>query len=511
LFSYNFENKMLCHKDKSSKMILYILKILILIFFLLLHKISFIKKKQNIQKDLSDINGNYRLYDYFKYPQISIIIPNIDNWALDNIFKFIMNLRNQTLKNIEIILTSTKNELKEYKKLENICLLDKRIKLKKIKRKESINNLFSLMNLLKGKFVFIIYKYFAFKNNDFESFYKYTIGKMQNIFEFKIKKESFYLIKSKILRDINDININFISFSNLIEYITSLTEPRLNYIPVALSTNNKYISLAYVCMTSILYSKNVYTYIMFYLLIPKDFIKKNINFLKSLYDQYDYFNITFKEIDNRYDKAFVSRYITKEAYFRFSLGELIPHLNKIIYLDNDVIAFKDLTNLYNMNFNGKMFLGQPTYSYNISKTVFYRINSGIMLLNLKKMREIKVEKKILNSINKREKYDFHDQALINKYFKEYVGDIPPENHARPYNINQSLIFNNNSGKLYNNDYFLFSWKYPTIKHYVGQRKPNYLNFNNKLLEDWWYFARLSKYFMKKTKNLNKIFNYTILI
>ena len=139
---------MLCHKDKSSKMILYILKILILIFFLLLHKISFIKKKQNIQKDLSDINGNYRLYDYFKYPQISIIIPNIDNWALDNIFKFIMNLRNQTLKNIEIILTSTKNELKEYKKLENICLLDKRIKLKKIKRKESINNLFSLMNLL---------------------------------------------------------------------------------------------------------------------------------------------------------------------------------------------------------------------------------------------------------------------------------------------------------------------------------------------------------------------------
>ena len=257
-----------------------------------------------------------------------------------------MNLRNQTLKNIEIILTSTKKEFKEYKELKNICITDKRIKIKKIKRKDSISILFSLMELLKGKFVFIIYKFFVFKSNDFEKFYKYTIGKIQNIFEIKIKKDSFFLIKSKILRDINDNNLNFINFWNLIKYITLLPEPKINYIPIALSTNNKYISLAYVCMTSILYSKNANTYIMFYLLITKDFIKKNINFLKSLYDQYDYFNITFKEIDTRYDKAFVSRYITKETYFRFSLGELIPYLNKIIYLDNDIIVFKDLSNLY---------------------------------------------------------------------------------------------------------------------------------------------------------------------
>jgi hypothetical protein len=49
-----------------------------------------------------------------------------------------------------------------------------------------------------------------------------------------------------------------------------------------------------------------------------------------------------------------------------------------------------------------------------------------------------------------------------------------------------------------------------MKHYVGQKKPSYLDLNNKLLEDWWYFARLSKYFQQKSKNLNKIFNYTTL-
>ena len=324
---------------------------------------------------------SYSLFNYFKYPQISIIIPEVDKWELNNsnILKLIENLRNQTLNNIEIILISTKSVFKAHKKFKNLCLSDKRIKLKKSKNKNSIiSNIFSLINLLKGKFVLIINKYFNFKSYDFERYYNFTKGKIKHIFEFKINKESIFLIKSKILRDINDKNINFNNFSDLLQYITSLPEPQLNYISVALSTNNYYISLAYVCMTSILYSKHAYSYVSFYVILSKDFFQKNIEFLKSLYDQYDYFNITILKIDNRYDKAYTSSYITKETYFRFSLGELIPHLDKIIYLDNDVIVLKDLTNLYDMNFINKMILGQPIYFEKSSG--LFAINPGIMLL-----------------------------------------------------------------------------------------------------------------------------------
>jgi lipopolysaccharide biosynthesis glycosyltransferase len=419
-----------------------------------------------------------------------------------------MILKNKTLTNIEIILISSKTQFKKYKKIKYLCLSDKRIKIKISKRNDSIDNLFTLMKLLKGKFVFIIFKYFNFKKNDFEKFYNFTKGKINNIFEFKIKKESFFLIKSKILRDINDNNIKFKNFSNLIKYITSLPEPKLNYISVSLALNNYYTSLAYVCMTSVLYSKNINSYISFYLLITKEVTQKNIDFLKSLYEQYDYFNITILEINHRYDKVLTSRYLTKEAYFRCSLGELIPYLNKIIYLDTDVIVFKDLTNIYNMNFNNKMILGQPVKFKKNAKTGFFSINTGIILLNLKKMREIKMEKETLNILmNKKEKYNFLDQDLINKYFKKYLEIFPPEYHARPYNNSESIKFNNKSGNLYNNDYFLFSWKYPTMRHYYGYYKPSFLDINNKILEDWWYFARLSKYFVKKTNNLNEIFNY----
>ena len=491
-----------------SHIISYISKMLILINLLLSYKISIIKRKRNNKINLSSLNGNYSLYDYFKYPQISIVIYNIEKWALsdENILKFMLNLRNQTLNNIEIILTTTKAEFMENKEFKNLYLSDKRIKLNKIKSIDSVNFIFPLMKLLKGKFVLIINKYFCIENNDFEKFNNFTKGKINNIFEFKIKNESLFLIKSKILRDINDKNIKFKNFSNFIEYITSLPEPQLNYISVALSTNNYYTTYAYVCMTSILYSKYSFTYISFYLIISKGFLQKNIEFLKSLYDQYDYFNITIVEIDNRYNKAFIDSYITKETYFRCSLGELIPHLNKIIYLDNDVIVFKDLNNLYNLNFNDKMILGQPVYFEN--STGLLNINPGIILLNLKKMREINMEKKILNIvINRKEKYIQHDQSIINKYFSKYLGEFPPEYHARPYNDTKTIIFNNKSGNLYNNDFFLFSWKYPTMRHYLGKyKKPTYLDINNKIIEDWWYFARLSKYFIQKSKNLNKIFN-----
>ena len=140
-------------------------------------------------------------------------------------------------------------------------------------------------------------------------------------------------------------------------------------------------------MTSILVSKQINTYISFYIIIPKDFLQTNINFLNTLYEDYDFFNITFIKMDDRYNKAYISRYITNQAYYRFSLGELIPYLNKIIYLDSDTICYKDLSNLYNINFKGKIILGQVIVTNKSKKTGYYSINSGILLLNLKEMRK----------------------------------------------------------------------------------------------------------------------------
>ena len=116
-------------------------------------------------------------------------------------------------------------------------------------------------------------------------------------------------------------------------------------------------------------------------------------------------------MDNRYENAYTNRYLTKNAFYRLSLGELLPNLDKVIYLDSDTICLKDLSNLYNFNFMGKIFLGK-ILSFNSG---MFELNTGILLLNLFKMRKVKIESKVLTLLkNGFRDPVYHDQAILNK-------------------------------------------------------------------------------------------------
>ena len=54
------------------------------------------------------------------------------------------------------------------------------------------------------------------------------------------------------------------------------------------------------------------------------------------------------------------------------------------------------------------------------------------------------------------------------------------------------------------DYMYFSTKYPFIRHFLGNSKPFQTDKGH--IEDWWYFARKSKFYVRKTRDLNKVFN-----
>ena len=288
----------------------------------------------------------------------------------------------------------------------------------------------------------------------------------------------------------------------LINYIYEQSIHKFNYIPIIFCPDNYYTSLTYTSMISILISKDYYTYILFYLIIPLGFSKKNIQFIESLYEQFDYFNITFIQMDNRYKRAYTKRYLTKNAFFRLSLGEILPKMDKVIYLDSDTICLKDLSNLYNLNFLGKIFIAKiNTFTSGNNFTV----NTGVLLLNLKAMRKIKVEEKTLMLLNNGFKDpSFHDQAIINKFFKKYIGFLPPEYNTYTFNYKIIQKYKEDSGRLYDFDSLYFSFKFPSIIHYRGDPKTK--NYNE---EDWYYFARKSKYFQKRSHNLTEIFNFTI--
>ena len=492
------------------------LSLLIVIFFLF-GKNTFIKlgfedfDDNNDLKlnDYGNIMKNYSLYPLYKYDQITLLINGIMNWNIneESLLNFINNLNQQTLEDLQIIFIIPKDKKYDFIK-------KKIIKNKKMKIFSPKNNLesdtFYLINMIKGKFIMILEKLVMFAKDELENFFSLTKGKIDNVFESQIQNNSFYLIKTKTLRKLIDEGQFFENYSNLVNNITLLQKPQLNYISIAMCPNNDYVPLTYVSMISILSSKEEFTFISFYLIISKDFKKQNFDLLLSLYEQFDYFNLTFVDMDDRYNNAFISKRMTIQTYFRFSLGEFFPFLKRILYLDSDIIVYKDLNKFYNLNFNGKMVLGQVTGCNNSKKTGIYHINNGILLFNLVQMRRMKIEEKVLGIIKKKKRFRYHDQTLMNNYFNKHIGIFPLEYHIRNWgNIKEMKDWNRISGNVYNFDYFYFSQKYPSIRHFLGPVKPIKFEINH--IEDWWFFARRSKYYKRKSFKSDEIFSFNKLV
>jgi len=455
---------------------------------------------------------NYSLYNEFSNPKISLIIIikyHNENEEF-NIIEKINFIISQNFTNLEILLFLKKGNKFFYHieyELQNL-IKNNILKLynQSDSRKQDYTN---AINNIKGTYT-IFLKYLNLVNYlKLTQIYNYTLMPIINYYTFNVtKKTSLYLIKSQILKNIVDNGTKFKSYNNIIDKVKNYPIQHINFIHITYCPNNHYTPLVYVSMLSILSSKYSNTYICFYLIVPFNFEDKNINFLNSLHEDYDNFNITFLILDHRYDKAYVSRNITIEAYFRFSVAELLPNLNKILYFDTDVIVYRDLYNFYSLNFNGKIILGQPTIGNRIwfKKYGSHSINSGVLLLNLIEMRNINFEKKVINIIKKGEILDYHDQTLLNEYFKEYLGIYPPEYHTRPWsNFREMEIFNYKIGNVYDLDYLYFAHKYPTLRHFLGFYKPTDPNINH--IEDWWFFARRSKYYNSTADSFNTAFSF----
>ena len=471
-------------------------------------------ENDNIFDDLlSEYYKKMDFYKFFKFPLISIIIQ-IQNNLCENETKIFLNNLNESKKRdyLEIIFSIPGNNHKINNTIKKYADFFNQINIFTIINKQinNYNNIFQLIKKCKGKFVIFINDFYLITSNEIDNIYHYLNGKIDYIYQYFMKNsnKSFFIIKTKIIRDIFDNEIYFERFDELINIIQSFPKKNLNYISIALCIDNNYILNAYVAIISILENKNYNTYISFYILISKDFTNDNIDIILNLYEQYDFFNITFFRMDNRFDNVKMFRYITKSDYFKLALDDYLKNINKVIYLDCDVIVYKDLFNLYEHNFNGKLILAIPTVFIGnqlISKDIYY--NGGVLLLNLKKMREIKFNKKVLEILDSGFKDTFNkwnDQAILNKFFYKYIGNLEPK-----YNSKLDLFVSNLKFYLDNNDSFnlinlIYSEKFPFIFHFTGKNKP--YTIKRKRSDDWWFYAKKGKYLKILLKKNNISFS-----
>ena len=160
-------------------------------------------------------------------------------------------------------------------------------------------------------------------------------------------------------------------------------------------------------------------------------------------------NIIYKFSDNYKFKQYNDR-LTKATYFKLYLPEILKDLDKCIYLDADTLCFKSLDNLWNtdVKFIGgcEEFFSIFIQSQKRDLQHSHYINAGMLLMNLKSLRDDNFTKKVLSNIdNIKCQYWFHDQTCLNANYHHKITILDRTyNWCVPFNINPLCLCGNNN-------------------------------------------------------------------
>ena len=195
-------------------------------------------------------------------------------------------------------------------------------------------------------------------------------------------------------------------------------------------TDARYILTTIVAIRSIVKHINASCFYKLYIIADK-------NVQKTWEDEYgdekypDNFKLIFVnesiEIENL---SFEHLYVSKAALLKFWIPELLPQLNKVLYIDGDVLVEDDLEDLFNIDISkyyAAAVKDMATYDDNYPDLIGIQkyFNSGVMLLNLSELRKNNVCEKLIEE-KKCQKYQrFMDQDAFNLAFKDKVLFISP--------------------------------------------------------------------------------------
>lgn len=262
---------------------------------------------------------------------------------------------------------------------------------------------------------------------------------------------------------------------------------------VLLQANEKYAKYMSVMLLS-LFTNNKDTKINVYV-IHSSISQETIDCMTEFVESYGN-HITFLQCDASIFTGFkTSSYLTIEMYYKLLAHLVLPEdMDRVMFLDIDLIIDADLTEFYNTDFEGKYVIaaGQaPFVDYdNIDKNFDVKIatdgryfNVGVLILNLKKFRENKISLedyyKATEEIIKINPGFMYEQAIMNYMFGQYETKYL---QVLEYNYRYHIEYENR--ELIRQRNFQFT---PKIIHYANwliQFKPWDLRFTEEELKTY---------------------------
>lgn len=238
-------------------------------------------------------------------------------------------------------------------------------------------------------------------------------------------------------------------------------------INILVTINKNYINPLIVMLYSYIknnaYKTNIY-------IMNKDLEQKDIDYIAKKVNSDLITIIDIKIDDSKLANAPVSKQFPITMYYRLFAHLYLPkNVNKVLYLDPDIIVDKDIMELYNLNINRFCYAGAThvkgivklfnNIRLGLSKNDPY-INSGVLMINLNEIRKVKIKEKDIYEYIRLNKHKFclPDQDVLSKVYAGRIKLID----TKIYNVSEKMV-----------NACTYEWIEDNSKiiHYCGKNKP----------------------------------------
>ena len=291
-----------------------------------------------------------------------------------------------------------------------------------------------------------------------------------------------------------------------------------NEVNVVMATDNNYVYPTIVAITSALENKKAATQLKFHILLSGDFSNDNRQKVLNLSQLYNGCKINLIDMGESFKEARTRLHITTAAFYRLKLPGILKNLDKCLYLDGDIVVNTDLMEIYNTDVTDAYIAGVkdfgaqswgPEYAklLDINDMSQY-VNTGVLVMNLKKMREDSLEEKFnkfIPNLKLRTGLHCHDQDVLNSVCYGKIKHIPFKyNVMTHFNVTSEKAWVGKATTCYTRDEWIEAVRNPQIIHYSGS-KP-WKQVNVRLKEKWWEYARKSN----NGKEIDELFSKNLI-
>lgn len=197
-------------------------------------------------------------------------------------------------------------------------------------------------------------------------------------------------------------------------------------IHIVLSSSNEFVPYCATTMASILCnvdkSRNIHFYILTCDITPHN--KNKLEKLKKIKDctiEYPAFD---EKLLDMFEGINMPPHVTKMTYARIFIPDILPQVDKAIFIDSDTMVRGDIAELYDINLKDNYFgavedIGTSSFSKRLwnNNETYYTV--GVLLINCKALRDNKYLEKLSDiPLNRKRLYLLCDQCVLNDMFHD---------------------------------------------------------------------------------------------